>query len=93
MSERDGVILMGKNVLIELPAPKETSKGGLHLPESAKRQDQMVWGKIVDVGKDVKDIEIGDEAYLGGFRVGTLEFDDKMYGITSYDEIPMIRRT
>lgn len=60
---RRGVVVLGDRVLVALPDGAERrSKGGILIPATAQSVDRKgVWGAVLDVGPNVRNVEEGDE--------------------------------
>lgn len=60
---RRGVVVLGDRVLVALPDGAERrSKGGILIPATAQSIDRKgVWGAVLAVGPNVRNVESGDD--------------------------------
>jgi len=85
---------LGDRVLVEPVEEKETKKGGIIIPDSAKEKPQVAivlalgTGKTDDNGKKVPfEVKKGDHVYVSQYGGTPIKFNDKEYKILSADDI------
>ena len=84
---------LGERVLVKPLEDKETKKGGIIIPDSAK--EKPIKGKIIAVGKkrddDGKeipfDVKVGDEVLLPKYGGTEVKIDDKEYQLVREDDL------
>ncbi len=85
---------LGDRVVVEALEAKETTKGGIVLPDTAKEKPQE--GKIVAVGKGRKteegkvmpmDVKVGDKVLYGKYSGTEVNIDEKEYLIIKEEDI------
>lgn len=75
--------LLGERVLIELlPANEEVS--GIIIPEAFRESSNK--GKVMAVGSDVKDVEVGDTVLLNGGGMD-ITYQDNPYKLVLLNNI------
>lgn len=52
---------------------QEKTSSGFYVPDSAKEKPQV--GEVIAVGKDVKEIKVGDQVVYEQFKVETIKVD------------------
>jgi chaperonin GroES len=81
-------------ILIKRVEEKETVKGGIIIPDSAKEKPQE--GEVVAVGNGKKtedgkvialDVKVGDRVLFGKYSGNDIKIDDEEYLILREDEI------
>lgn len=70
---------LSDNVLLIPLAADETTHGGIVLPQTADDAHQPHRGEIVDVGKDVRKVTIGDRVIYRQFAGDAVEFGDQKF--------------
>jgi chaperonin GroES len=85
---------LGDRILVEAIEEKETKKGGIIIPESAKEKPMesrvvaLGTGKTNDDGKKVPfEISKGDRVLVGKYAGTEIKIDGKEYKILSCDEV------
>ena len=80
---------LGNNLIVR-PKPKKTqTDGGIFLP--ASDPTPVVYHTVVAIGKDVKDIKVGDTVYVpAGARRNSFEHDGETLCRVEASEIPFI---
>ncbi len=85
---------IGNRVLVKLVEEKETIKGGIVIPESAKEKPQEA--KVIALGTGGKDengnlipfeVKVGDTVLLPKYGSTEIKIDDEKYQIIKQDEI------
>jgi chaperonin GroES len=80
-------------VLIRRLAQKETAKGGIIIPDSAKEKPQEGEVMAVGAGKTEKgrrvplDVKVGDRILFGKYTGNDIKIDDQDYLILNEEEI------
>jgi chaperonin GroES len=80
-------------VLIRRLAQKETAKGGIIIPDSAKEKPQEGEVMAVGAGKTEKgrrvplDVKVGDRILFGKYTGNDIKIEDQDYLILNEDEI------
>lgn len=87
---------IGNQVVVEMDADKEKSKGGLYLPQTNEKVSKPITGKVIAVGNGKKfanaeigvmTVKAGDKVLFGKYAGSEVELDDKLYYIMSEDDI------
>jgi chaperonin GroES len=85
---------LGDRVLVEAAEEKETKKGGIIIPDSAKEKPvesivvALGTGKTDDKGKKVPfEVKKGDRVLVAQFRGDTFKLDGKEYKVISTEDI------
>jgi len=85
---------LGDRILVEAVEEKETKKGGIIIPDSAKEKPQVAivvalgTGKTDDNGKKVAfEVKKGDHVYVSQYGGTPIKLDGKEYKILSSDDI------
>ncbi|MDD4203198.1 MAG: co-chaperone GroES [Candidatus Omnitrophica bacterium] len=84
---------LGDRVIVENLKPKEVTKGGIIIPDTAKEKPQEA--KVVAVGKGkvedgkliTPEVKIGDTVLYGKYAGTEIKMDDKEYLILKEDDI------
>ncbi|MCD6406414.1 co-chaperone GroES [Candidatus Aerophobetes bacterium] len=85
---------LGDRVLVEPLEEKETVKGGIIIPDTAKEKPQE--GKVVAVGQGKKDekgnlisldVKVGDKILFGKYAGTEVKIDGKEYLIMQQEDI------
>lgn len=58
----------GSKVLVELRLPKKTTDSGIELMQEVKAE--IVQAKVLELGRDVKEVELGAEVWLSPYAIG-----------------------
>lgn len=72
-------------VLISYVEEAETSAGGIYIPDAAKEKPQR--GKVEAVGKEVKDVKVGNEVLFGKYSGDKFKMDSQEYLIIKEEDI------
>ncbi len=85
---------LGDRVLVELVEEKETKKGGIIIPDSAKEKPTeglvkaLGTGKTDDDGKKIAfEVKIGDRVLVSKYGGSDIKIDGKEYKIFSSDDL------
>ena len=85
---------LGDRVLVKPVEAKETKRGGIIIPDSAKEKPQegMIAacgkGKTTDDGKVIAlDVKVGDKILYGKYSGSEIKLDDEDYLIMHQDDI------
>ena len=85
---------LGDRILVEPVEEKETKKGGIIIPDTAKEKPQegiviaLGTGKINDDGKKIPfEVKKGDRVLVSKYGGTEIKLDDKDYKILSADDI------
>jgi chaperonin GroES len=85
---------LGDRVLVELVEEKETKKGGIIIPDSAKEKPTeglvkaLGTGKVDDDGKKIAfEVKIGDRVLVSKYGGSDIKIDGKEYKIFSSDDL------
>jgi chaperonin GroES len=88
---------LGDRVLVEPVAEKETKKGGIVIPDTAKEKPQegivraLGTGKTDDDGKKVPfEVKVGDRVLVSKYGGTEIKLDGKEYKIMSSDDLQAI---
>ena len=81
-------------ILVKRQEEKETRKGGIIIPDSAKEKPQegkviaVGNGKVTDEGKKVPlDVKAGDKILFGKYSGSEVKLDDKEYLIMREEDV------
>jgi chaperonin GroES len=85
---------LGDRVLVEPVEAKETKKGGIIIPDSAKEKPQegvvraLGTGKTDDNGKKVPfEVKVGDRVLMSKYGGSEIKIDDKEYKLLGSDDL------
>jgi chaperonin GroES len=85
---------LGDRVLVKPAEAKETKRGGIIIPDSAKEKPQegiiaaCGKGKTTDDGKVIAlDVKVGDKILYGKYSGSEIKLDDEDYLIMHQDDI------
>ena len=85
---------LGDRVLVEPVEEKETKKGGIIIPDSAKEKPTegvvraLGTGKTDDEGKKVPfEVKVGDRVLISKYGGTEIKLDDKGYKLLNSDDI------
>ena len=85
---------LGDRVLVELVEEKETKKGGIIIPDSAKEKPTeglvkaLGTGKTDDDGKKIAfEVKLGDRVLVSKYGGSDIKIDGKEYKIFSSDDL------
>ena len=66
---------LGDRVFVTYTEEMERTTGGIYVPESAKEKPQR--GAIQAIGKDVKNVKVGDQILFDKYSGSKLKIDDE----------------
>lgn len=66
---------LGERVFVTYTEEMERTAGGIYVPETAKEKPQR--GTVQAVGKDVKNLKVGDEVLFDKYSGSKLQIDDE----------------
>jgi chaperonin GroES len=66
---------LGDRVFITYTEEMERTAGGIYVPESAKEKPQR--GTVQAIGKDVKNLKVGDQVLFDKYSGSKLKIDDE----------------
>lgn len=76
---------LGNRVLVERVEEATTTASGIIIPDNAKEKPSQ--GKIVAIGSDVEEIEVGNVVVFGKYVGNELSIDGTEYLIIEADEL------
>ncbi len=76
---------LGNRVLVERVQEATTTMSGIIIPDNAKEKPSQ--GKIIAIGSDVEEIEVGDVVVFGKYVGNELSIDGTEYLIIEADEL------
>ena len=76
---------LGDRVFVKFMEEMEKTAGGLYIPDAAKEKPQR--GKVEAVGKDVKEVAVGDAILFDKYSGSKVKIDDDEYLIIKEEEI------
>jgi chaperonin GroES len=85
---------LGNRVLVQRLEPQETMKGGIILPDSAKKKQETAKVVAIGSGKSLEDgkilpipVKIGDEILMDKYSGQEVTIDDEEFVILKADDI------
>jgi chaperonin GroES len=85
---------LGDRVLVEPVEEKETKKGGIIIPDTAKEKPQegivraLGTGKLDDNGKRIPfEVKVGDRVLVSKYGGSEIKLDGKEYKLLSTDDL------
>ena len=94
MSKSVNIKPLGDRVLLEICESRETMKGGILIPDTAKEKPQeykviaLGTGKTDDKGKKIPfDVKVGDIVLTSRYGGTEVKIDDKEYKVVNQDDI------
>ena len=66
---------LGDRVFVTYTEEMERTSGGIYVPESAKEKPQR--GCVQAIGKDVKNVKVGDQILFDKYSGSKLKIDDE----------------
>ena len=66
---------LGDRVFVTYTEEMERTSGGIYVPDSAKEKPQR--GSVQAVGKDVKNLKVGDQVLFDKYSGSKLRIDDE----------------
>ena len=76
---------LGDRVFVKYLEEMEKTAGGLYIPDAAKEKPQR--GKVEAVGKDVKEIKVGDVILFDKYAGSKINMDKDEYLIIKEEEV------
>ncbi|PIF04630.1 MAG: co-chaperone GroES [Arcobacter sp.] len=78
---------LGNRVLVKVQEVETKTASGIIIPDNAS-QEKPTTAKVVAIGKDVKDLNVGDQVMYGQYaRTSTVTLDGTDYLVMETDEI------
>ena len=94
MSKSVNIKPLGDRVLLEICESRETMKGGILIPDTAKEKPQeykviaLGTGKTDDKGKKIPfDVKVGDIVLTSRYGGTEVKIEDKEYKVVNQDDI------
>ena len=88
---------LGDRILVEAVEEKETKKGGIIIPDSAKEKPQEGIVRVLGTGKTGEDgkkvafeVKVGDRVLVSKYGGTEIKLDGKEYKIFSSDDLVAI---
>lgn len=72
-------------VVVQQEVPETKTASGLYLPQGAQEKPKVA--KVVAVGKDVKEVKVGDRVVYGGYSNTEVKQDGKEYILIKEENI------
>lgn len=72
-------------IIVERIEAKSKTAGGIIIPETAK--EKPLEAIVIAVGKDVKEIDVGDKIFCARFSGNELKIEDKDYLILKESDV------
>src|SRR5918999_4088613 len=76
---------LGDRVFVTYTEEMERTAGGIYVPDSAKEKPQR--GSVQAVGKDVKNLKVGDQVLFDKYSGSKLRIDDEDYLILKEEDV------
>jgi chaperonin GroES len=76
---------LGDYVVTQAEEAASKTASGIYLPEAAKEKPKT--SKVVAVGKDVKNVKVGDRIIFGGYSHETVKVDGVEYQLVKEENI------
>jgi len=76
---------LGDRVFVKFLEEMEKTAGGLYIPDAAKEKPQR--GKVEAVGKDAKEVKVGDVILFDKYSGSKIKIDNDEYLIIKEEEI------
>ncbi len=76
---------LGDKLIIERVEAVAKTAGGIVIPDTAKEKPEQ--GKVVAVGKDVKEVKQGDKVLFAKYSPTEVKIDGKEYLLVKEEEI------
>ncbi|CZE48675.1 co-chaperone GroES [Campylobacter geochelonis] len=77
---------LGKRVLVEREEETKTTASGIIIPDNASKEKPSS-GKIVAVGKECEDVEVGDTVVFAKYAGSEVSIDEKKYLILNLEDV------
>ncbi len=72
-------------VVAEAEAAQTKTASGIYLPDSAAEKPKVA--KVVAVGKQVKDLKVGDKIIYKGYSTNDVKVDNKEYILVKEEDV------
>lgn len=79
---------LADNVVIQQEEAETKTSSGLYLPDSAAEKPKM--GKVLAIGKDIKEIKVGDKVVYKPYGVTEVSVDGKDVLLVKEEDVLMI---
>lgn len=79
--------VLGKRIVVERPIEETVTKGGIYIPDSAKKLSQKAQVKFIG---DVDDIKVEDIVYFSRFSGTELKIKDKEYLVLNEEDLLIV---
>jgi chaperonin GroES len=76
---------IGDFVVVQQEAAEAKTASGLYLPSAAQEKPKVA--KVVAVGKDVKEVKVGDRVIYGGYSNTDIKHDGQNYILIKEENI------
>ncbi|HMQ09309.1 MAG TPA: co-chaperone GroES [Candidatus Nanoperiomorbaceae bacterium] len=76
---------LGERIVATREETATKTATGLYLPESAKEKSQVA--KVVAVGKDAREVKVGDRIIIGGYQITEAKIDGVEYMIVKEEDV------
>lgn len=80
-----GIKPIGDFVVVQQEAAETKTASGLYLPSAAQEKPKLA--KVVAVGKDVKEVKVGDRVIYGGYSNTDIKHDGQNYILIKEENI------
>lgn len=86
--------VLADRLLVDHSTPEEmTTEGGLVVPGSARKDIETIWGSVVQVGPDVKEVIAGDRIAFHDNAGYEVVLGLKKYVVMKEGEVMLVRRS
>ena len=76
---------LADKIVVERTQAVEKTAGGIVIPDTAKEKPEQ--GKVISVGKDVKEVKGGDEVLFGKYSPTEVKIDGKEYLLIKEEDV------
>lgn len=76
---------LGERIVATREKTATKTATGLYLPESAKEKSQVA--KVVAVGKDAREVKVGDRIIIGGYSTTEAKINGVEYMIVKEEDV------
>lgn len=76
---------LADKIVIERTQAVEKTAGGIVIPDTAKEKPEQ--GKVISVGKDVKEVKEGNEVLFGKYSPTEVKVDGKEYLLIKEEDV------
>ena len=81
---------VGTNLVLVQEKEKETTDGGLHIPEPFRKT--LPKGRVMVCGPDAKNVKVGDMVYFGYAAAQTVTLNDAVYTVIDENDVALYHR-